>query len=186
MTQLVFFSCIFLVLVWLLTRTVYRYFHDDHTGELAARLPVDFLIPRRSREFAEGQKNLVELELEIEQRGLLSTARWSLVRERNRITSELLAALREDFLRLDHLMCAVAAASSELNREKEFERFWLSLRFNVRYRLARLTLTLGAIPESSILRLQILIRDRARSLRTLLKTVDSAMPFDAGAGIVNL
>src|SRR5712691_12435844 len=102
MTQLILFSCIFLVLLCLLARTFYRHFHDDHTGELAARLPVDFLIPRRSGEFAEGQRNLVELESEIGQKGLLSAGRWSLVRERNKIAGELLAALHEDFFRLDH------------------------------------------------------------------------------------
>jgi hypothetical protein len=180
MTQLILFSCIFLVLVWLLTRTVYRHFHEGQTGELAARLPVDFLIPRKSGEFAEGQKTLAKLELEIEQEGLLSVGRWSLVRERNKVAGDLLAALREDFLRLDHLMCAVAAASSELSREKEFERLWLCLRFSVQYRLAVLMLSMGAIPANSILRLQFLIKDRARDLRTLLKAVDSTMSINAG------
>jgi hypothetical protein len=185
MTQLVFFSCIFLALVWLLTRTVYRHFHDDHTGELAARLPVDFLIPRRSDEFAEAQRRLVELEFEIEQRSILAAERWSLVRERNQFAGRLLTALHEDFFRLDHLMCAVAAASSELDREKELERFWLSLRFGVRYRLARLTLSLGAIPANSIPRLQVLVKDRAGDLRALLKAVDSGMSIHAGTWHAN-
>jgi hypothetical protein len=185
MTQLILFSCIFLVLVWLLARTVYRHFHDDHTGELAARLPVDFLIPRRSGEFAQGQKNLVGLESEIGQKGLLSAGRWSLVRERNKIAGELLAALHEDFFRLDHLMCALAAVSAEINRERELDRLWLSVRFSLRYRLALLTLSLGAIPANSIPRLQVLIKDRARDLRTLLKTVDSTMSITAGTRPVN-
>ena len=186
MTQLILFSCIFLVLAWLLARSVYRhFFHDDHIGEVAARLPVDFLIPRKSGEFAEGLKSLSKLESEIAQGGLLAAGRWSLVRERNRIAGELLAALREDFFRLDHLMCAVAAASAEINRQRELDRLWLALRFSVRYRLALLTLSMGAIPANSIPRLQVLIKDRARDLRTLLKTVDSTVSVNAGMRHVN-
>jgi hypothetical protein len=185
MTQLIFFSCISVVLLCLLTVAVYRHFHDDHTGEMAARLPVDFLIPRRSDEFAEAQKKLVVLESEIGQRGLLAAERWSLARERNKIAGELLAALREDFFRLDRLMCAVAAVSAEVSREREFERLWLSVRFSVRYRLALLTLFLGAIPANSIPRLQVLIRDRARNLGTLLKAVDSTVSVNVEAPYVN-
>ncbi len=185
MTQLIAFSCIFLVLLCLLALTVYRRFHDDHTGEIAARLPVDFLIPRRSGEFAEGLKNLANLESEIGQKGLLAAGRWSLLRERNKVAGDLLAALRADFFRLDHLMCALAAVSPEINRERELERVWLSLRFSVRYRLAVLTLSLGAFPTDSIPRLQALIKGRARDLRTLLKGVDSTMSLHVGARQVN-
>jgi hypothetical protein len=94
-------------------------------------------------------------------------------------------ALREDFLRLDRLMCAVAAVSSEISQEREFERLWLSLRFSVRYRLALLTLFLGAIPATSIPRLQVLVNDRARNLRTFLKAVDSTMSLNVGEGHIN-
>ena len=187
MTQLIAFSCIFLVLLCLLALTVYRYrhFHEDQTGEVAARLPVDFLIPRRSGEFAEGLKNLANLESEIRQNGFFAAGRWSLVRERNKIAGDLLAALREDFFRLDHLMCALAAVSPEINRQREIERVWLSMRFSVRYRLALLTLSLGALPANSIPQLQVLIKGRARDLRTLLKAVDSTMSLHVGAEQVN-
>jgi hypothetical protein len=185
MTQLIAFSGIFLVLLCLLGRAVYRHFQEDHTGEVAARLPVDFLIPRRGREFADGQRNLVELESEIRQKRFLASDRWSLVRERNKVAGELVAALREDFLRLDHLMCALAAVSPEIKREREIERLWISLRFSVRCRLALLTLSLGALPADSISRLQVLIKGRANDLRTLLKAVDSKMLLHVMAREVN-
>jgi hypothetical protein len=185
MTQLIAFSCIFLVLLCLLALTVYRHLHDDHTGELAARLPVDFFIPRRSGEFAEGLRNLAKLQSEIGQRGLLAADRWSLVRERNKIAGDLLAALRADFFRLDHLMCALAAVSPEIKREKEIERLWISLRFSVRYRQALLTLSLGALPANSIPRLQVLIKGRGNDLRTLLNAVDSKMLLHVMAREVN-
>lgn len=107
------------------------------------------------------------------------------MRERNKIAGEFLAELHEDFSRLDRLMCAVAAVSSEISREREFERLWLSLRFSVRYRLALLTLFLGAIPASSIARLQVLVKDRACNLRTLLKAVDSTVSTNVEALHVN-
>jgi hypothetical protein len=185
MTQLIAFSSIFLVLLCLLGRAVYRHFHEDHTGEVAARLPVDFLIPRRSGEFADGQRNLVELESEIRQKPFLAFERWSLVRERNKVAGELVAALREDFFRLDHLMCALAAVSPEIKREREIERLWISLRFSVRYRLALLTLSLGALPANSIPRLHSLIKGRANDLLTLLKAVDSTTSLHVGARQVN-
>ena len=185
MTQLIVFASIFLVLLCLLAFTVYRHFHDDHSGELAAKLPVDFFVPRRSDEFAEGLKNLARLESEIRKSGPLAAGRWALVRERNKIAGDLLAALREDFFRLDHLMCALAAVSPEINRQREIERVWLSMRFSVRYRLALLTLSLGALPANSIPQLQVLIKGRARDLRTLLKAVDSTMSLHVGAQQVN-
>jgi hypothetical protein len=185
MTQLILFTSIFLVLLCLLAFTFYRYFRDNRSGELAARLPVDFLIPRRSDEFAEAQKNLVELESVIRQRGLLTAERWSLVRQRNKIVGGLLTAFHEDFFRLDRLMCAVAAVSPEISRERELERLWLSLRFSVRYWLALLTLSLGAIPASSMPRLLALIKDRARNLHRNLEAVDSTISLDARARHVN-
>ena len=185
MTQLILFSCIFLMLLCLLALTIYRHFREDNSPDLAARLPVDFLIPRRSNEFAEAQKNLVELESEIRQRSLLTAARWSLVRERNKTLGELLTALHEDFFRLDRLMCAVAAVSPEISRQRELERLWLSFRFSLRYRLALLTLSLGAIPASSLPRLQVLIGDRARNLRRHLDAVDSTLLLNTGTRHVN-
>lgn len=185
MTQLIFFSCIFLVLLCLLALTVYRHFREDDSPHLAARLPVDFLMPRRSDEFAEAQENLVQLRSEIRQSGLLSAERWSLVRQRNKIVGELLTEFHEDFFRLDRLMCAVAAVSPEISRQRELERLWLSFRFSLRYRLALLTLSLGAIPASSLPRLQELIGDRARNLRRHLKAVDSALLLHTGTGRVN-
>ena len=185
MTQLILYSCIFLVLLCFLALAVYRHFHDDHRGEVAARLPVDFLIPRASDELAEAQKKLVDIESEMECVSLLAAERWSLRRERNKIAHELLAAVREDFSRLDRLTCALAAVSPEISREREFERFWLSLRFMMRYRLAVLTLGLGAMQASSILRLQVLLKDQVGSLRPLLKTVDSTVSLPAEARPVN-
>src|SRR6266481_81818 len=112
MTQLIAFSCIFLVLLCLLALIVYRYrqFHEDHTGEVAARLPVDFLIPRRSGEFAEGLKNLARLESEIRQNGFFA-ARSSNVRACGSFTRNQPAEGDRKSLALHAIQCAISASA---------------------------------------------------------------------------
>jgi hypothetical protein len=185
MIQLIIFSGLFLVLLCLLLYLVYTRFRADQGGELDARLPVDFLLPRRSEEYAHAQMTLAGLQAEIRRKGLSSAATWPLLRERNEIARDLMTALREDFIRLDRLMCALAAVSPEICREKELQRLWLSLRFKGRYRLALLSLSLGAIPANSIPRLQLILKDRACDVRSLLRTVDSTVPVNLGTRHVN-
>jgi hypothetical protein len=185
MIELTVFVVIFLVLLCLLLWAVHHRFTANPTGEVSARLPVDFLIPRKSDEFKQAQETLDKLQSDLAQRNLSDSDKRNLLHERNKITRELLTSIHEDFVRLDRLMCAIAAASPEVSRQKEFDRLWLALRFGARYRMALLSVLLGALPGQSISSLQILTKSKAERLRMLLKSVDSALPVSFGKTMVN-
>jgi hypothetical protein len=180
MIVLIVFSGIFLLLLCLLLWKAYHRLTAGHTGELSARLPVDFLVPRKPEEFRRARENLRMIEAQIGKEHLLTAEKWRLLRERNKLARELLIAIHEDFIRLDRLMCAVAVVSPEVSREKEFKRLWLSLRFAARYRMALLGIALGAQPAQSIAGLQILAQNKAQSLRAQLTAVDSAVSANFG------
>jgi hypothetical protein len=185
MIELIVFSVIFLVLLCMLLWTAHGRLTASQTGDVSARLPVDFLVPRKPEEFKLVREALARIQQEIEQRHISPAERRCLLKERNKLARELLTAIHEDFVRLDCLLCAVAAVSPEVSRQKEFERFWLSLRFGARYRMALLSTSLGALPSRSIPYLQILTRGKAENLRTLLKAVDSTLSANLGKAHVN-
>jgi hypothetical protein len=185
MIELIVFSVIFLVLLCLLLWAAHERLTVSHTGELSARLPVDFLIPRKPEEFKQARETLAKIQTEIEQKHISAAERRRLLQERNKLARELLMAIHEDFVRLDRLLCAVAAVSPEVSRQKEFERLWLSLRFGARYRVALLSISLGALPPRSIPSLQILTKGKAENLRRLLKAVDSTLSANLGKAHIN-
>jgi hypothetical protein len=185
MMELIGFALIFMVLLCLLLWALHYRFIASHKGDLSARLPVDFMIPRRPEEFKVARETLAKIQIEIEQRNISAAEKRRLLKARAALVRELLTAIHEDFVRLDHLLCAVAAVSPELSRQKEFERIWLSLRFGARYRMALFSISLGTLPARSIPRLQVLAKSRAENLHSLLSAVDSTMPVSLSKARLN-
>jgi len=142
-------------------------------------------MPRKSQEYFEGERLLAEIQAEMEERTLPAARRRHLVQERCKISRELLTSLREDFTRLDRLMCAVAAVSIEVSREQEFRRFLLSVRFSIRYWLALFCLSVGVSPAHSFGRLQFLVKRSAQNAQTLLKVVDASLSLNLDSTHVN-
>ena len=186
MIGLIAFSLIFLVLLSLLVWMARSQFVGRGNGEMLARVPVEFLIPRKSDEFAIAQRQLGEIQFDIAHKQRLSIAeRERLLQQRNKLVQQLLTELRDDFVRLDQLMCAIAVVSPEVSQRKEFTRFWLSVRFALRYKLTCLILSLGALPTGSIRSLGLLIANRSRNLEALLRSVDSQFLMRVNSGRVN-
>jgi len=180
MIALVVFSGILLVLLCVLLWRAYGQLTASHTGEVSARLPVEFLIPRKPAEMRQAREELRAIQAELDKQHVLTAEKWRLLKARNKVARELLSAIHEDFVRLDRLMCAMAAVSPEVCREKEFERLWLALRFGARYRTALLCISFGTLPAQSITGLQILTKDQTETFRTLLRAVDATLAGNFG------
>lgn len=174
MTALIAFALISLVLLCLLL-WLHGRLTGIRVGQVSARVPVDFLVPRKPEEFTQAREALAKIQSEIAQKHIPSEERRQLLQERNKLALELLKAIHEDFVRLDRLMCAVAAVAPQISRQRELERLWLSLRFDIRYRIALLSISLGAMPAHAIPALQIFTKRRAKNLQMLLKAVDSSL-----------
>ena len=164
---------------------MYRQLGVPHAGVEDARLPVEFLVPRKSQEYFEGERLLAEIQAEMQEKTLSAARRRRLVQDRCKISRELLTSLHEDFTRLDRLMCAVAAVSMEVSREQELHRFLLSVRFNIRYWLALFCLTMGVSPAHSFGRLQFLVKRSAKNAQTLLQAIDAGLSLNFDSTHVN-
>lgn len=88
-------------------------------------------------------------------RGRLSAseiANWG--QQRRQVLKRFLAALGDDYARLDFLSRRIAALSPHIQRKHELQRIWLGLRFRILYRVVAMGLAVeGLVPVESIARL---------------------------------
>lgn len=178
MIEMIVFPAIFIAFSSFLAWAAYRQFAAKDTREQDARLPVEFLMPRKVQEYSEGQHRLAEIRTEMEKSALPAARKHCLVQERNKIARRLLTSLHEDFTRLDRLMCAVAVVSMEVSHEQEFRRFLLSVQFGIRYRIAIFCLSMGMLPAHSVARLQFLVKRSGQNVQTLLRAVDESLSLN--------
>jgi hypothetical protein len=95
------------------------------------------------------------------------------LRERRAVAIKFLTGLREDFTRLDHLARMVAALSPVLDRQQEFERLKLSVRFQVLYALVWTMLQTGNIPVRQFEHLSGLIGHFADQMERAVSSVNA-------------
>jgi hypothetical protein len=88
-------------------------------------------------------------------RGRLSASEitnWG--QQRRQVLKRFLAALGDDYARLDFLSRRIAALSPHIQRKHELQRIWLGLRFRILYRVVAMRLAVeGLVPVESIARL---------------------------------
>lgn len=89
---------------------------------------------------------------------------------RKQVTLEFLAALGEDFSRLNRLARTIARMAPEIDRGREAELLWLGVRFSVLCGLVRLRLRLGRTP-----------REELKKLADLIGALGAQMDLAAGA-----
>jgi hypothetical protein len=78
--------------------------------------------------------------------------KWS--QERRQVLKRFLAALGDDYARLDFLSRRIAALSPHIRRRHELQRIWLGLRFRILYRVVAMRLAVeGLVPLEPIARL---------------------------------
>jgi hypothetical protein len=76
-------------------------------------------------------------------------ANWD--EERRQVLKRFLAALGDDYARLDYLSRRIAALAPHIRRRHELQRIWLGLRFRMLYRVVAVRLALeGLVPIESI------------------------------------
>jgi len=84
--------------------------------------------------------------------GAADIANWG--QERRQLLKRFLAALGDDYARLDYLSRRIAVLSPHIRRGHELQRIWLGLRFRMLYRVVAVRLAVeGLVPVESIARL---------------------------------
>jgi len=104
--------------------------------------------------YLENSSEIERLSAELEQERTQNAAsggfRQGLTPARRRMLKKLLVGLKEDFSRLDRLMCTVAALAPEVEGRQETQRLWLWIRFRLHYGLARLSLMVGRFSQPAL------------------------------------
>jgi hypothetical protein len=81
--------------------------------------------------------------------GEADIANWG--QERRQVVKRFLAALGDDYARLDYLSRRIAVLSPHIRRRHELQRIWLGLRFRILYRVVAMRLAVeGLVPVESI------------------------------------
>lgn len=148
MTELPVFLIIFLVVIVLAVWVTLNHLAPRRSSEEDASLPIDLLLPTA---YLENSSEIERLTAELEQERTQNTAsesfRKGLTPARRRTMKKLLIGLKEDFSRLDRLMCTIAALAPEVEGLEEMQRLWLWFFFRLHYVLARLSLAIGRFSQ---------------------------------------
>ena len=151
MMELPVFLIVFLVLIVLAVWVAFNHLAPRRSTERDASLPIDLLLPTT---YLQNSSEIERLSAELEQERTQSSDsgefRQGLTPARRRMLKELLVELKEDFSRLDRLMCTVAALAPEVEGRQEAQRLWLWFRFRLHYGLARLSLTIGRFSQPEL------------------------------------
>jgi len=150
-TELPVFLIVSLLLIVVALWVAFNYLAPRRSSERDASLPIDLLLPTAYLEnSSEIERLSAELEQERTQNAASGAFRQGVTPARRRMLRKLLVGLKEDFSRLDRLMCTVAALAPEVEGRQETERLWLWFRFRLHYGLARLSLTIGRFSQPEL------------------------------------
>ncbi len=151
MTELPVFLIVSLVLIVIALWIAFNSLAPRRSSEKDASLPIDLLLPTA---YLENSAEIERLSAELEQERTQNTASigfgQGLTPARRRMLKKLLVGLKEDFSRLDRLMCTVAALAPEVEGRQETQRLWLWIRFRLHYGLARLSLMVGRFSQPAL------------------------------------
>jgi hypothetical protein len=172
-TELPVFLILSLLLVVLAVWFAFNQLAPRRSTEKDASLPIDLLLPIAH---LENSSEIVRLSVELEQERTQNTAsgwfRQGLTPARRRILKKLLVGLKEDFSRLDRLMCTVAALAPEINGGLETQRLRLWIRFRLHYGLARLNLTIGRFSQPELTSICKLFDNLATRTQVAMETLE--------------
>jgi hypothetical protein len=126
------------------------------------------LIPRHYRYFPQVCRALSTEDYEYLSRRVDPLARKSARRIRRGIGFEFLHGLRDDYRRLDQLARALTALAPAANPQREAERVWLAIRFEVRWCLVWVSLWSGMTPVLHFQRLTDLVGTLTARLESAL------------------
>jgi hypothetical protein len=150
-TEIIVFSAVFLSLIVVVLWLAFTRLAPRRAAKEDAGLPIDLLLPTGYlRNSSKIEMLLNELYEERREVSMSNKHRHRLTHARRLILQELLIGLKEDFSRLDRLMCSVASLSPEVERKEEIERLWLWIQFRLHYGLARLSLRVGLFSRADL------------------------------------
>jgi hypothetical protein len=150
-TELPVFLVVSLLLIVFALWVAFNHLAPRRSTERDAGLPIDLLLPTTYLQLSSEIRRLsAGFDEERTQSKVAGGFRQGLTPARRRVMKEHLVALKEDFSRLDRLMCTVAALAPEVEGRQEAQRLWLWLRFRLHYGLARLSLKTGRFSQPEL------------------------------------
>ncbi len=157
MMQGILFAVVALILLGALLRLLREPGRSVSPKELDRKLQIEELFPLHCRHFPQVRQVFLAADREFIARRASRQLLKQWRAERNHVTRQFLAGLREDFSRLNQLARAVARLAPEVSRRQEAELFLLSVRFHVLHRLVALRLLTGTIALPHLTRLADLV-----------------------------
>jgi hypothetical protein len=149
--ELPVFLIVSLLAIVLVLWVAFNQLAPRRSTEKDASLPIDLLLPST---YLENSSEIDRLTAELEHERAQNTApegfRQGLTPARRHMLKKLLVGLKEDFSRLDRLMCTVAALAPEVEGRQEMRRLWLWISFRLHYGLARLSLMVGRFSQPEL------------------------------------
>jgi hypothetical protein len=174
-TELQIFLIVSILLIVLVVWIALNHLAPRRATEKDASLSVDLLLPTA---YLQNSSEIEQLLAEWNQERARNTAPGGFPRgltsAQRRMLNDLLVGLKEDFSRLDRLMCAIAALAPEVEGRQEMERLWLWFRFRFHYGLARLSLTIGRFSQPELTSICKLFDRLATRTQITLETLEQS------------
>jgi hypothetical protein len=124
-------------------------------------LTINDFLPVHHHQFEEVDRRLAEYEEMLRR----------IQSERRDVALRYLAQLRADFERVAQLLNRAAKFLPEITLDGESERFWVSAKFRVEYRLVQLQIRLGVVPAGHLRALTAKVRFLAHSADQCLNEI---------------
>jgi hypothetical protein len=174
-TELPIFLIVSMLLIVLVLWIALNHLPPRSTTEKDASLSVDLLLPTA---YVQNSSEIERLLAQWNQERTRNIARGGFPRgltsAQRRMLNDLLVGLKEDFSRLDRLMCAIAGLAPEVEGRQEMERLLLWFRFRLHYGLARLSLTIGRFSQPELTSICKLFDHLATRTQITLETLEQS------------
>ncbi len=144
MTSVIIFGIVAIALLFALYWLSLRARVDRDSKHLLEALPVEDLLPHHYRYFSQVRQALSKDDESYMVQQVGPDKCRKALRVRREVAMEFLRGLREDYHRFDRLARALTALAPAANPQREMERFRLSIRFTLNWRIVWLRLWLGA------------------------------------------
>jgi hypothetical protein len=161
------------VLYWLSQRAQ----RDPGGSDLLRSLTTEALLPQHYRYFPQVSRALSAEDARFLQSRASPKVRRGALQARRNVALQFLAGLRDDYRKLDRLARVLASLAPSANQQREAERLWLALQFEMRWRVAWLEIWSGVAPITELQKMAEIIGGLAAQMQTSINVLqESADP----------
>ena len=139
-------------------------------------LEIEQLQPLHCRHFSQIRFLLRQDDLKFVERNAPPELARAWKRDRRKVLRKYLNGLAEDLARLEHLARMIASLSPEVSRQREWEWFWLGLKFRLIFQLLVIRIALGERSLPQLARLTDLVASHAAKLEVRMSQMAGVLP----------